>query len=91
MGVDTKSEKFIEAVREHNANVVGMSALLTTTMENIGRTNKAFEETGGAALSAKLAKEMKADSHGRDAVACVEKAKELLGTEEETPRAATGA
>ena len=92
LGVDTKAEEFIEAVREHNANVVGMSALLTTTMENIGRNNKAFKEAGvrdriktmagGAALSEELAKEMKVDGYGRDAVACVEKAKELLGIEE---------
>lgn len=95
LGVDTKAEEFIEAVREHDADVVGMSALLTTTMENIGRNHKAFEEAGlrgriklmagGAALSVEMAKEMKADGYGRDAVACVEKAKELLGIEEKLP------
>ena len=99
LGVDTKAEEFIEAIREHDANVVGMSALLTTTMENIGRNHKAFQEAGlrdkiklmagGAALSVEMAKEMKADGYGRDAVACVEKAKELLGIEEKPPASIT--
>ena len=38
LGVDTSPDDFIDAVEEHNANVVGMSALLTTTMPNMGRT-----------------------------------------------------
>ena len=91
LGVDTKAEEFIEAIKDYDANVVGMSALLTTTMENIGRNHKAFIAVGlrdkiklmagGAALSEELAKEMNADGYGRDAVACVEKAKALLGIE----------
>ncbi len=99
LGVDTKAEEFIEAVREHDADVVGMSALLTTTMENIGRAHKAFQEAGlrdrikmmagGAALSEELAKEMKTDGYGRDAVACVERAKELLGIEDAAPASVT--
>lgn len=93
LGVDTKPEEFIEAVREHKAQIVGMSALLTTTMANIESTIRAFEGAGlrekvkmmagGAALTQELAEEMKADGYGRDAVACVEKAKELLGISDE--------
>ncbi len=89
LGVDTKPEQFIEAAREHNAQIVGMSALLTTTMTNIETTIEAFERAGlrskikmmagGAALTQALAEEMKADGYGKDAIACVEKAKELLG------------
>ncbi len=89
LGVDTKPEEFVEAVREHDAQVVGMSALLTTTMMNIEKTIQLFEKeglkgkvktmAGGAAVSQELAVEMKADAYGKDAMACVESAKELVG------------
>ena len=46
LGVDTKNEEFIDAVMEHEAKVLGMSALLTTTMPNMGRVIEAFEEEG---------------------------------------------
>ena len=46
LGVDTTSDTFIEAVSEHNADILGMSALLTTTMPNMGKTIEAFEELG---------------------------------------------
>ncbi len=89
LGVDTKPEEFIEAVIEHDAHLVGMSALLTTTMPNMGRTIKAFEDAGlrdqvkimvgGAPVTQEFAEDMGADGYGKDAMACVEKAKELLG------------
>ena len=92
LGVNTESEEFIEAVKKHDAQIVGMSALLTTTMVNIGKTIKEFERlglrkkiktmAGGAALNLELSKEMGADAYGNDAIACVEKAKELLGITE---------
>ncbi len=88
LGVDTRPQEFVDAVIEHKAELVGMSALLTTTMRNIAKTNQAFEQAGlrdkirtmagGAALSQDLAKTMKCDGYGKDALACVEKAKELL-------------
>ncbi|MBI2939923.1 MAG: corrinoid protein [Chloroflexi bacterium] len=87
LGVDTKPEQFIEAVQRHQAPVVGMSALLTTTMPNMGRTIKAFEAAGlrsairfmvgGAAVTREFAAEIDADGYGKDAIACVELAKEL--------------
>ena len=43
LGVDTSPEEFIEAVEDNEAGVLGMSALLTTTMPNMGRTIDAFE------------------------------------------------
>ena len=46
LGVDTSPDEFIDAVMEHEAEVLGMSALLTTTMPNMGRTIDAFEENG---------------------------------------------
>ena len=92
LGVDTKPEEFIDAVLENEAQVLGMSALLTTTMPNMGRTIQAFEDAGlrdevrimvgGAPLSQEFADDMGADGYGRDAMDCVALAKRLLGLEE---------
>ena len=92
LGVDTKPEEFIDAVLEHEAQVLGMSALLTTTMPNMGRTIQAFEDAGlrdevrimvgGAPLSQEFADDMGADGYGKDAMDCVALAKRLLGWEE---------
>jgi len=89
LGVDTKPEEFIEAVTEHGAQVVGMSALLTTTMPNMGRTVQAFEDEGlretvkimlgGASVTREFSEDMGADGYGKDAIACVDLTKELLG------------
>jgi 5-methyltetrahydrofolate--homocysteine methyltransferase len=91
LGVDTGSEEFIEGVKEHDAKIVGMSALLTTTSINIGKTIQEFKEVGlgdvktmagGAALNQELATEMGCDGYGRDAIACVERAKEFAAVRE---------
>ena len=92
LGVDTKSDEFIDAVVEHDAQVLGMSALLTTTMPNMGKTIDAFEEAGlrdavkvmvgGAPLNQEFADDMGADGYGGDAMGCVELAKRLVGMEE---------
>ena len=89
LGVDTKPDEFIDAVLEHEASLVGMSALLTTTMPNMGVTIEAFEEAGlreevkimvgGAPVTKNFADEMGADGYGTNAVECVQLAKELLG------------
>ena len=89
LGVDTKPDEFIDAVVEHEADVLGMSALLTTTMPNMGKTITAFEEVGvrenikimvgGAPVTQEFADDMGADGYGKDAMECVEKAKEFLG------------
>ncbi len=88
LGVDTAPDEFVDAVAEHEAQLVGMSALLTTTMPNMGRTISAFEEAGlrdevrimvgGAPVTQEFADEMGADGYGENAVECVDKAKELL-------------
>lgn len=88
LGVDTKPDEFIDAVTEHNASLLGMSALLTTTMPNMGKTIEAIEEVGlrdeirimlgGAPLTQEFADDMGADGYGKDAMACVELAKKLL-------------
>ena len=89
LGVDTKSDEFIDAVTEHNATLLGMSALLTTTMPNMGKTIEAIEEVGlrdqirimvgGASVTQEFADDMGADGYGKDAMACVDLAKRLLG------------
>ena len=76
------------AVEEHRAPVVGMSALLTTTMPNMGRTIEAFIDAdlrdeveimvGGALVSREFAEEMGADAYGDNAMECVEVARRLV-------------
>lgn len=88
LGVDTSPEEFADAVMEHEAQVMGMSALLTTTMPNMGRTISYFEDVGlrddvrimvgGAPVTREFADEMGADGYGENAVDCVETANELL-------------
>ena len=92
LGVDTSPEEFIEAVEENEARVLGMSALLTTTMPNMGRTVEAFEEigsrdivkvmVGGAPLTQEFADDMGADGYGKDAISCVDLAKSFYGLTE---------
>lgn len=94
LGVDTSADEFISAVEEHNANLVGMSALLTTTMPNMGKTIEAFVDAdlrkevqfmvGGAPVTRQFAEDMGADAYGDSAVECVEVAKTLAATGTET-------
>ena len=89
LGVDTSPDKFIEAVEEHEAPLMGMSALLTTTMPNMGKTIEAFIDAdlrdkvkimvGGAPVTQDFADDMGADGYGKDAMACVTLAKRLMG------------
>ncbi len=89
LGVDTSPDEFIDAVSEHEADVLGMSALLTTTMPNMGRTIDAFEEyglrdivkimVGGAPLTQEFADDFGADGYGKDAMECVDLAKRFVG------------
>ncbi len=88
LGVDTSEDEFIDAVEEHGAPLIGMSALLTTTMPNMGKTIDAFIDAdlrddvkimvGGASVTQEFADDMGADGTGKDAVACVDLAKRLL-------------
>ena len=89
LGVDTSPDDFIEAVEKHDATLVGMSALLTTTMPNMGKTIDAFIDAdlrdevnfmvGGAPVTPEFAEDMGADAYGDNAVECVEVAKQLIG------------
>ena len=92
LGVDTQPDDFIEAVTEYEADILGMSALLTTTMPNMGKTIDAIEEAsmrdevrimvGGAPLSQEFADDMGAGGYGKDAMDCVDLAKSFVGGQE---------
>ena len=88
LGIDVKPEAFVEAVKEHQPNIVGMSALLTTTMPKMAETIKAIEEAGlrsqvkimagGAPVTQKFADDIGADSYGHNAAVVVEESKRLI-------------
>ncbi|MBI9019167.1 MAG: corrinoid protein [Phycisphaerae bacterium] len=86
LGVDVPPEKFIEAAKENNASVVGLSALLTTTMPMLAKTVEAFKTAGasakvmigGAPVTQEYADQIGADGYSADAASCVDLAKTLL-------------
>jgi 5-methyltetrahydrofolate--homocysteine methyltransferase len=91
LGTDTSADRFIEAVRTHNAELIGMSALLTTTMIYMRTVVQAFKAAGlerikicigGAPTTAEYAKEIGADGYAADAATAVELFKTLLGVRE---------
>lgn len=88
VGIDVTSDKFIDAIKEYNANILGMSALLTTTMPYMKTVIEALQEAGlrdkvkvmvgGAPISERFAVEIGADGYSDSANSAVVKAKELL-------------
>lgn len=89
LGTDVPAEKFINTAREKNANLILMSALLTTTMMSMkdvvaalkdsGLADKVKAMVGGAPITQKFADEIGADGYAPDGSSAVERAKELLG------------
>ncbi len=87
VGIDVEPEKFVEAVKESGAQVVAMSALLTTTMPQMPAVIKAIQEAGvaaktligGAPVTQNYADEIGADGYAPDAASAVDKALELMG------------
>jgi len=89
LGCDTPTSKFVETVEAVKADIIGMSALLTTTMPKMTEVINALKKAGlrgkvkvivgGAPLSAAWAKEIEADAYAEDAIAAVNVAKKLLG------------
>jgi len=81
LGADVAPERFIEAVREKNARIVALSALLTVTMPSMRKTIEALEQAGvrsdvkvmvgGAPVTAQFAAEIGADGYGENATAAV--------------------
>jgi 5-methyltetrahydrofolate--homocysteine methyltransferase len=88
LGVDVPPEKILNAVREHNANVVALSALLTTTMVNMkgviealvssGLRDKVKVLVGGAPVTEAWANSIGADGYGKDAPAAVDLARRVV-------------
>ncbi len=89
IGIDLKPEVFVEAVKEHKPDLLGMSALLTTTMPKMGETINALKEAGvrdqvkiivgGAPVTEEYAKEIGADLYGANAASSVDKGRAALG------------
>ncbi|RME55331.1 MAG: cobalamin-binding protein [Caldilineae bacterium] len=88
LGVDVAPEQFVAAVQEHHPQVIGLSALLTTTMPNMPRTIEALKEAGlrdrvkvmvgGAPVTEAYAEEIGADLYALDAAQAAEKLKVLF-------------
>jgi 5-methyltetrahydrofolate--homocysteine methyltransferase len=89
LGSDVPPEKFLAAATQHNAPIIGMSALLTTTMPAMrtvidllkkqGLAGKIKTIVGGAPISAEFAREIGADAHGFDAANAVDRLKAMVG------------
>jgi 5-methyltetrahydrofolate--homocysteine methyltransferase len=86
LGVDVNPEKFVEQVKATNVNVIGMSALLTTTMPGMEKTLKAIRDSGvtakiivgGAPVTQDYADRIGADGYAADAASAVDIAKSLV-------------
>ena len=86
LGVDVKPEKFIERANNQSAHLIGMSALLTTTMPGMERTVKALRDAGvsarimvgGAPVTQGYADKIGADAYAADSASAVDLAKTLL-------------
>jgi 5-methyltetrahydrofolate--homocysteine methyltransferase len=87
LGIDVKPEAFVQAVKQHKPQMLGMSALLTTTMVRMGETVHALQEAGirdhlkilvgGAPVNQDYAIKIGADAYAPNAAAAVDVAKAL--------------
>jgi len=90
IGINQDVDDFLGAIEEHQPQILGMSALLTTTMPYMGKVIQALEEkgvrdqltvlVGGAPLSDTFADEIGADAFCRDAASAVQTVRKLLAT-----------
>jgi 5-methyltetrahydrofolate--homocysteine methyltransferase len=88
LGINVDSEKFLNAIREHKPDILGMSALLTTTMpymkvvigelKDQGIRDQLLVLVGGAPLNEAFAEDIEADAYCRDAAIAVSTAKKLV-------------
>ena len=86
IGVDVDPSKFVEVAKENNADLIGVSALLTTTMTGLKDVVETVKEAGlkakvmigGASITQEFADEIGADGYAPDASSAVKKAKELV-------------
>ena len=89
MGTDVGPETFVAAVREHQPQLLGLSALLTTTMPGMKATIEALQEAGlrdtvkimvgGAPVTAAFAEQIGADAYAPDAASAVDAARDMVG------------
>jgi 5-methyltetrahydrofolate--homocysteine methyltransferase len=89
IGKDIAPEQFIDAIKEFEPDVVGMSALLTTTMRSMEHTIRAIEEAGlrdqvkvlvgGAPVTQTFADQIGADGYGSNAASAADLVREFLG------------
>ena len=94
IGINNPVENYLEAIEEHKPDILGMSALLTTTMPymkvvieelvNKGIRNDLIVLVGGAPLNEEFGKAIGADAYCRDAAVAVETAKEMIAKKRET-------
>jgi 5-methyltetrahydrofolate--homocysteine methyltransferase len=88
LGVDVPAERFVKAIQEHRPDLIGLSALLTTTMpamktvieaiENAGMRDRVKVMVGGAPITEEYARSIGADGYSRDAGEAAEQAKQLI-------------
>jgi 5-methyltetrahydrofolate--homocysteine methyltransferase len=88
LGIDVSPDKFVETVKEKNPRIIGMSALLTTTMPSMKDTIDAIKSAGlkdkvkvmigGAPITQNYADEIGADGYASDAASAVDSARKLL-------------
>jgi 5-methyltetrahydrofolate--homocysteine methyltransferase len=88
LGVDVKIDKLLQTVKEKKADILGLSALLTTTMPEMRRVIEALEVeglrdnvkviVGGAPIDKKFADKIGADGYAKDAAEAVQLARELV-------------
>ena len=88
LGLNVSAQQFVDAVREKKADILGLSALLTTTMPTMGQTIKDLEKAGlrsrvkvivgGAPVTAEFARFIGADAHARDGGEAIPVCKKLV-------------
>jgi corrinoid protein of di/trimethylamine methyltransferase len=98
LGINVDADKFLAAIREHKPDILGMSALLTTTMPYMkvvidtlgeeGMRDEIYVMAGGAPVTENFAREVGADAYGRDAAVSVEIAKSFMVRKRQKARAA---
>ena len=88
LGVDTPTDKFLKAIEEHNPDIIGLAALLTTTMVNMKETTKTIKQKyphvkvmiGGAPITQRFADEIGADAYAVDAAVAIDKANVFMAS-----------
>lgn len=90
LGINNDADKFINAIKEHQPDIIGMSALLTTTMpymkvviealKDEGLRDNVYVMVGGAPVTETFAAQVGADAYGRDAAVAVDLAKAYMAS-----------